>query len=182
MGWDKGVNFDEIYSKIRMHMKLIRSRLKNSGRYQKRLKKQLLYDSVLVTQLVNGCRISEAIEALNKFIKSGKREIRVTTRKKKTDEKRLVIIPSIIPNYDRHILPLLTEDKNTVSKISHYCMNTYGINTHTLRYAGITKHARLFGPSIAAKITKHSRLDYILKYTQERAAEDYLKAFVESLE
>jgi hypothetical protein len=30
-------------------------------------------------------------------------------------------------------------------------------------------------PSIIAKITKHSRLDYILTYTQEKTAEEILR-------
>jgi len=52
------------------------------------------------------------------------------------------------------------------------CLRLVGVNTHTLRYAYITYLIRKgYNPSLIAKITHHSNLNYILTYTQRRQAE-----------
>ena len=63
-----------------------------------------------------------------------------------------------------------------MTSLKVYSKCTYGFNTHSLRYAFITYLLRQgVSPSIIAKITKHSRLDYILTYTQEKTAEEVLR-------
>jgi hypothetical protein len=65
------------------------------------------------------------------------------------------------------------EHKRLVSRLKVYSRYTYGFNTYSLKYAFITFLLRQVASlSIMAKITKHSRLGYILTYTQEKTAEE----------
>ena len=87
--------------------------------------------------------------------------------KKHRPETRLAVIPR----------ELLDGPEEVISKrMRRYCIETYGFNTHSLRYAFITYLLRQgVNPSIVAKITRHSKLDFILRYTQERVAEQVLR-------
>jgi Phage integrase family. len=68
------------------------------------------------------------------------------------------------------------EDSTLVNRVKAWCLNTHKFNTHSLRYAFITYLLRRgVDATIIAKITKHSRLDYILTYTQEKIAEEVLR-------
>jgi site-specific recombinase XerD len=50
------------------------------------------------------------------------------------------------------------------------------INTHSLRYAYITYLLRQnVNPAIVSKIIKHSRLDTLLHYVQEKVGESVLR-------
>jgi len=71
---------------------------------------------------------------------------------------------------------MLDDDEVVKERVRNWFRTNFKLNTHSLRYAFIT-HAlkRGINPSIIAKITKHSRLDYILTYTQTKAAEEVLK-------
>lgn len=181
--WDKGVKFDDAYKKITSHIKYLKTELKYA-RYRTRLLKFLSYDYVLLITLTNGCRISEAIDAFNIFLKTGKRETdKIRVRKKKNldseDAYRLIVIPKSIPDYDRKLIKDLKIERTA---ISHYTIKTYKFNPHTLRYAFITELGRQgLNPAIIAKITKHSKLSLILGYTQRKTAEDILRTLVNSL-
>jgi hypothetical protein len=54
MGWDKGVDYEYAYSKILRH--LVKSRYPAK-----------CYDAVLLVQLRNGAKISEAVKAFKQF-------------------------------------------------------------------------------------------------------------------
>ena len=59
-----------------------------------------------------------------------------------------------------------------VKRLKMECLRLLGVNTHTLRYAYITYLIRKgYNPSLIAKITHHSNLNYILTYTQRKQAE-----------
>jgi hypothetical protein len=67
-----------------------------------------------------------------------------------------------------------------IEKVKTYTKYKYGINTQSLRYAFITHLLKLnFNPSIIAKITHPSKLDFILIYTQEKEAEKTLRKNVQ---
>lgn len=138
----------------------------------KRLSK--CYDSILLIQLRNGLRISEAIRSYIQYLKEKKIELQVPLSKKKKPETRLVVIPS----NDIVLCPELAEVSFTKLKhrVIKYCEKTYKVNTHSLRYSFITYLLKAgVSPAIVAKITKHSKLDFILDYTQEKTAEEILK-------
>ena len=166
--WDKGVEFEYAYNKI------LRNLYNNTSITK-------CYDIILLIQLRNGSRIGESILAFLEFLKTKKIEIEIPVEKKKNRETRLMIIPSEILNTDYSMCyELLDIQYNRLKdRIKHYCRNKYKFNTHSLRYAFITYLLRLgVNPALISKITKHSKLDFILTYTQEKQAVEILKKLV----
>ncbi|MEM4959028.1 MAG: hypothetical protein QXX12_04035, partial [Nanopusillaceae archaeon] len=83
--WDKGLDYMTVY---RLLLDRIRkSRLGARSR---------CYDSILLVQLRNGLRISEAVRAYKQYILTKKTELSVKLSKKRKHEERLVIIPDSI--------------------------------------------------------------------------------------
>jgi integrase len=165
MVWDKGLDFENAYSKILRHM----AKAKVPGK---------CYDAILLIQLRNGSRISEAVRAFKQFLATKSFELQVSVSKKRGKrEERLMIIPRELQSIISACFDLKdVDEKVLVNRVKFHCVHTYNFNTHSLRYAFITYLLRLgVSPSIVAKITKHSRLDFILTYTQEKAAEEILK-------
>jgi site-specific recombinase XerD len=165
MTWDKGLDFENTYNKILRHMARARNQAK-------------CYDAILLIQLRNGSRISEAVRAFKEFLNTKSMEIEVLVSKKRAkQEKRLMVIPNEVLNVVSPCFDLRnTEDRILTNRVKNYCRETYGFNTHSLRYAFITYLLRQgVNPSIVAKITRHSRLEYIQRYTQEKVAEETLR-------
>lgn len=158
--WDKGVDYSTMYNLIVRHLK------------KTHLRKHKCYDSILLIQLRNGSRVSEAVRAYMEYLKTKKTEVEVLVSKKKKAEKRLMIIPEVALCEEL----LLVDERKLVDRVKHYCINTYKINTHSLRYAFITYLLKQgVNPAIISKITKHSKLDFILTYTQEKISEEVLR-------
>ncbi|MEM4533017.1 MAG: hypothetical protein QXU89_05090 [Desulfurococcaceae archaeon] len=173
MGWDKGVDYETTYNLI------LKTMLKNIGKN----KVNACYDAILLIQLRNGLRISEAVRSFKKYLTVGKKELYIDLSKKKTPEERLVIIPDELylnQNIKKTCSELLsTDDKLLKNRAIVYCLRKYRINTHSLRYSFITYLLKQgVNPAIISKITKHSKLDFILTYTQEKLAQEILKHLV----
>ena len=165
MTWDKGLDFEATYSRILRHMKRAKPPAK-------------CYDGILLIQLRNGSRISEAVRAFKAFLNTKSVEVEVQVSKvSKRREARLMVIPRELLSIASSCRDLKdVEEKVLVNRVKNYCVDTYGFNTHSLRYAFITFLLRQgVSPAIIAKITRHSRLDFILTYTQEKAAEEILR-------
>lgn len=160
--WDRGVDYFTVYNIL---VNRIRSRRLS--------RKKKCYDSVLLIQLRNGLRISEAIRAYLEYIKTRRSDLEVPLSKKRKRETRLVVVPEIV----EICIEFLLESENKLKKrIITYSLRELKINTHSLRYAFITHLLRSgVSPSIVAKITRHSKLDFILSYTQEKIAQDVLR-------
>ena len=168
--WDLGLEFERMYKlllrKIREH-------------YRRRAFRHYTYAIILLIQLRNGSRISEAIEGLRKFIESGKRKIEVRVRKHKKPEYRLMILPKELSIKD--LLPCKAvvdevEEEKLKKRVQLYARRELGINTHSLRYAFITYLLKKgISPSLIAKITHHRNLNYILTYTQQKTANEILE-------
>ncbi len=61
-------------------------------------------------------------------------------------------------------------------RIYQWLKNNYGINTHSLRYAFITKFAEMnVSPQLIGKMTGHINLNHLITYVQEKSASKYLK-------
>ncbi len=167
MGWDRGIDYEYAYNVIVRAMKT-----KNKTRVKK------CYSAILLIQLRNGLRISEAIRAFKQYMTTKKTELQINVSKKKHYETRLVIIPQeVIETQLDECVELVSIDDNVLkNRICVYAIQVFKFNTHSLRYAFITHLLRHnVSPSIIAKITKHSKLDYILTYTQEKIADELLK-------
>jgi len=168
MGWDCGLDYVKTYKRILNHYKKIAKNDLQKG-----------YDIILLTQLRNGSRISEAIEFLTKISKSTKDfkiqdEVRV--RKCRKYKTRIMILPEEFHKEKWQILRLHYVFANaTNDKLSHYAKTHFGFNTHSLRYAFISHLAKLgIQPQLIAKITQHSRLEPILNYTSQVVANEIL--------
>ncbi len=173
-GWDKGEDFDKIRNILIERLKELKD--KEGVMNAKRLAKVVIYS----IQLRNGSRISEALEAFYKFIngefeeKDGKKVVKVRVRKKRDEDWRYITWPEWIPWYITNKLRKYNI-RISVQSLKSSCKRYTGVNTHTLRYAFITYLARKgVNPSIIAKMTHHSKLEYILRYTQQKIADELL--------
>ena len=134
------------------------------------------YASILLIQLRNGSRISEAAEAYLRFLESGRDRVQVRVRKRKDGAVRLMVIPPEVYAWRGAL-------ERTAEQLAHsareYARQKMGINTHSLRYAFIT-YALMQGmnPAVVAGMTGHAKLDYILRYTQRKAAEELLESML----
>lgn len=155
MKWDKGIDYERVSQKLKEdYLREIEPKTKTKI-------------AILLIQLRNGLRITEAIEAMQKFSETGEREVEVQVKKKKKEELRKAIIPEFIERAEK--IP-------TRDAVIKFAERTYGFNTHSLRYAFITHLAEKgVSPQLIAKITKHSKLDMLLEYTQEKKAEKLLR-------
>ncbi|MEM4619445.1 MAG: hypothetical protein QW607_04455 [Desulfurococcaceae archaeon] len=168
--WDKGVDYEKTYNLI------LKTMLKNIGKN----KVNACYDAVLLIQLRNGLRISEAVRSFKKYLTTGEKELYVELSKKKTHEERLTIIPDEI-YVNKNVKKICSElikivDDKLVKRVKVYSLRKYRINTHSLRYSFITYLLEQgVNPAIVSKIVKHSKLDLLLTYVQKRIADDVLK-------
>lgn len=166
MGWDKGISYQYAYSLLLRNLKSKRTI-------------DLCYSAILLIQLRNGLRISESIESFKNYLRSRKNEIYVRVRKKKHDDYRLVVIPRELEhvNVDNCVELVSVDDKVLRDRVRMWFYKKYKLNTHSLRYSFITYLLQNnVSESIISKITHHSNLNYVLRYTQQRIADDVLRS------
>lgn len=162
MPWDRGIPFETLQS-------LIINKMKRASNQTHKC-----YYSILLIQLYNGARVSEAVRAYTQYIRNGETIQYVKVSKKRSKEdKRIIKIPpdiTLCPEF------LEIDEKKIINRIKQFALAKLKVNTHTLRYAFITYLVKQgVPPTIVAKITKHSKLDFILSYTQEKEAEELIK-------
>jgi integrase len=165
MSWDKGVDYETIYTRLLRKIESVKS------------KTTKCYLIIALIQLRNGSRISEAVRAFKEWIGTNKTELYVRVSKKKKEETRLMIIPQEILQYRLLCVDLLDINdlvlRERIRATLHYY---FKINTHSLRYAFITYLLRNnVNPAIVSKIIKHSKLDTLLSYVQVKESERVLK-------
>ena len=176
--WDYGVDYEAAYREL---VKLLKNS-DNSKGYAK------CYAAISLIALRNGSRIGEAIEAFVKFLQ-GDASIKrldsggvalvtqVRVEKHKKEDYRLIVFPVEILEQNFDICrQLVSKNKDAVrAYINRWLREKLGINCHSLRYAFITYMLRRgVSPAIIASITKHRNLNMILKYVQEKVAEQEL--------
>jgi integrase len=164
-GWDKGLDYETTYSKILKHM--------YKARYP-----ALCYDAILLTQLRNGSRISEAVRSFREFLTTHAIEVSVRVSKRRDNAQRLMIIPRELININIDVCKELLglNDTILINRVKTYAKESYGFNTHSLRYAFITHLLKQgINPAVVSKITGHKNLGYILTYTQEKAGVEVLR-------
>jgi len=167
-GWDKGIDFDRMYREL----EAIINKPIDPKKYRQKI--GLAYAIICLSQLRNGSRISEAIEFIKKAIQTKKRKLEVRIRKHKKEDYRIMILPKAITRNHLSLIAFILEIPDLVlrSRIEDWLKKHFGINTHSLRYAFITKLSRLgYTPQIIASITGHRNLNYVLRYTQKKAGE-----------
>lgn len=176
--WDAKLDYEKTYKQLVKYIKQKREENTQLGI------RQLAYAIILLTQLRNGSRIGETIDAIYLMCKNKTREAYVDVEKRhEHKETRLVVLPEEVTKSD--ILKIggfiiseyeSTPKKKLVTRLSNFARRQFGFNTHALRYARITYLARKgVAPQLIAKQTGHARMDYILYYTQRNKAEDLLR-------
>lgn len=167
MGWDKGIDYIYAYNKI----------LSLYKRYMKRKSRLVCNTMVLLIQLRNGSRVSEAVKALKEFVISGKNEVYVEVSKKRKPEKRLMIIPSEITGSRELCVEWIEGDNSLlINRVKSWCIKALGFNTHSLRYAFITHMVKAgVNPALVSKAIHHSKLDQLLTYIQKKASDSILR-------
>ena len=163
--WDKGIDYELAYSRLLRKIDTVKNNTTKC------------YLMISLIQLRNGSRISEAIRAFKEWIKTSKTEIYVKVSKKKHDELRLMIIPYEISNMRLYCVDIVDVDDRVLRERVRSVLRYYfKWNTHSLRYAFITYLLKtLVNPAVVSKIIRHSKLDTLLHYVQEREAERVLK-------
>lgn len=165
-GWDKGVSFDYAYQRIL-------AKIRAPGRAGP------CYAAIALIQLTNGSRASEAVRAFQQYLRTREPKLSVRISKKRSPQERLMVIPASVQRLDLTQcveLATTTEEKLT-TRYKVWVHRNLGLNSHSLRYAFVTfLVSQGLEPTLVAKITGHSRLDFILHYTQRRKAEDILES------
>ncbi len=188
MTWDKNLDFDawsERFSDDLKRLSMVREYKEMKGINTDRTARQMLYTSILFVQLNNGCRISEASEAVISFVQNGAREQRIRARKRKKlnkgkDAEVLIIIPRSIHRREKDLL-VIGSLEQVINAVKCFARNHYHINTHSLRYAWIAKMGRDNIPAnLISKAIRHTNIQTIMNYTQEDQADDIKRRFIES--
>lgn len=161
------------------------------------VKLHLTYVSILLTQIRNGARISEAVDGIIKFTEDKNRiqKIRARKRKKKVkvldkDEKwtgeykivgrdvdRLIVIPKEVKvRYLDGLQGKIFEQVRNGACL--YMFNHYKANTHSLRYSFILEQTRLGKPvQYITKMIRHTNIGQIMSYINEEEADKLLVEF-----
>jgi len=165
--WDKGLDYESTYSRILKHM--VKAKYPHA-----------CYDAILLTQLRNGSRISEAVRSFKEFLTTHAIEVSVRVSKRKDNAQRLMVIPRELINTTNNINIckelLIYSDKRLIDRVKHYAKRVYDFNTHSLRYAFITYLLRQgVNPAVVSKITGHKNINYVLAYTQEKVGVEVLR-------
>ena len=174
--WDLGLDFEEWAGRLRKDLKVYREKAL-SGR--KRYIPRFTYTAILLTQLLNASRISEAVDAVIYYVETSHREYTIQARKKGV--KRYMYIPTDIRHDD--IIIMKTgfsyhghNRKRITISTKVYANRALGINTHSLRYAGITFYNQFMSTAGVRRITGHTKEETVANYIQYRTARDILKA------
>ncbi|MCI4408661.1 MAG: tyrosine-type recombinase/integrase [Thermofilum sp.] len=177
--WDKGLDYEATYQRIVYHLRRSYSLAQKSTQKQnKRRVPAFCYDAILLIQLKNASRISEAVRAFREYLATRKTELEVQVSKKRKKEARKMVLPPEILELDCNMcLGLLDRPETLVTDVAkHYARKKYGFNTHSLRYARITHLLRQgVDSAVIAKITHHSNVNFIRTYTQQKLADEILR-------
>ena len=172
--WDRGLDFKETLAKLLSFKKWIRSSPKMTGLRRISLRNT----NILLLALLNGLRISEAIECYYRWLEDPAQEI-ITVRvaKSRKDRFRLCIakgLDSVDYKLTRHL------EKPKPNNLQSWSLIRFGFNTHSLRYAYINHMlSQGYDPATVSLIIGHSKLDTLLEYIQQRRAKEALIKEVE---
>jgi len=185
MSWDKRLNFDEWDQKFKND---VRNLAKEKEYYELKKRpvpvtvlKRLLYTSILLTQIENGSRISESVEAVLNFKDNSERIQKVRARKRKKNNKGkdvdvLIKIPSAVK---KQYLELDYPLETALNGVKMFTKRYYKINTHSHRYSWIARMGREGMPTnLISKAIRHTNIQTIENYTAEDEADIMKMNFV----
>ena len=144
-----------------IHDEIKRVRAKDGIRAMKRL----AFLSVLLVQLRNGSRISEALDGVRLWADTGKVELEVRVRKtvlkknmvgdwEKKAKKRDIVIPKELDRLDKAKIKGVIDGVSS-EKVSVFAIQVFKWNSHSLRYAFVSYLSKKgVAPQLIAKITR----------------------------
>jgi len=170
-GWDKGLDLEATLRKLLEYRRFIRGRV-----LRPRYRAALRDVNILVLALVNGLRISEAIESYYMWLESNGAESRFNVKLAKSrDRYRLCIVPGIFDKVDLAATKNLPRPRKQA--LNNFSRRNFGFNTHSLRYAFINYLlSRGVDVPLVSKIVGHKNLDTILAYIQSKRAQETLES------
>jgi Phage integrase family. len=178
--WDKGVDFLQARVMLENILKSQASVLVATlPKLNKHLGNTFIKNSVAYIQLMNGARVSEALEALRHYIKT--KQITFKLPAKKTKVLRPFRIPELIQVnkilYDTYSSFAFEIDKHDI--IVHL-KRVFGWNSHSLRYAFI-RYAieKGYSAEVLALILGHKKIDTTLNYSRNIRSESILEKIQE---
>jgi site-specific recombinase XerD len=172
--WDKGLEFEPTLRKLLEFRKFVRSRI-----VRPRYRAALRNVNILILALLNGLRISEAIECYYRWLESQERKIVVKIAKSK-DRYRLCLVPEAFDKVDWAATRGLP--KPLKQTLNSFARRHFNFNTHSLRYAFINYLlSRGVDVPTVSRIVGHRSLNTILSYIQSRRAEETLESIQELL-
>jgi len=183
--WDKGIDYEQTQKRLSKAIDEHAYYARTTGQ-QTRYNK-FFYGCVLLTQLVNGARITEALDAVLQYMTEDKTEFNIYVRKtrrkhpKSKIKYRKIVIPPQVQKYKttlEYCMYLKNKNfKRLKNNIEAHCIKEYGFNTHSLRYAFITYMAleKNTNAILIKKITKHSSVEMVGRYVQTKQADEVLR-------
>jgi len=181
-GWDRKIPFEQLSRRLLDDFNLVVGEWYRK-KTKKNISKQLVYYAILLIQLYNGTRISEAIDGFKEWLVKNQSEVEVKVRKRKDGETRIVVIPDII-KFNRNIIERAVEfafnnnlDLIKPKNLEKWSLINFDINTHTLRKAWESYMSRKWQGDVTA-ITNwqgRKRVDSHLVYLRREEFKDKFK-------
>jgi integrase len=174
--FDKGVDYSHAHKKFSEDI----NQLLGQDYLNVHELKRLAYLVIALTQLQNGSRISETINAMKQFINDYNIKVAIITIAKRKDGfRRKILRPEMI---NQEILERIkAEIKNDTieelsKKIRMFLTRHYGWNTHSLRYALINYLAieKKVPVNLVSKLVGHKNMNQLLTYTQNKHVDELL--------
>lgn len=188
-GFDRGIDYLEMKQKLideyNKQTDLLPNRPNDS---QRRITSfRIIYLIIACIQLINGSRISEAVEAFRKFLVKGieqkvvvkiaksettkyKKKKKITTKaryRKMGFPKNWIDITKIkFDSIKKYIIDL--KNDRLQQRVLDYLLKYFNCNTHSLRYAFINYmlYTKKYDEKAVAKFVGHSNTLMLQKYTQ----------------
>lgn len=188
-GFDRGVDYEDARQRLSSYYHLLVERLNNPKKSSVVTLRLIIYTLIALTQLKNGCRISEACVAFytykqeNSFIPSIKVRISKSDAAKKNKQGETFIpktrfrdivfqkFVDVSPIESQLLSSLQTIPFSKLKKrvLAHLIRN-FDFNTHSLRYSRVTYLLNTKGIDVVtvSKFIGHNNINTIIKYVQDK--------------
>lgn len=182
--WDRNLKYEDWEKKLEDEIRALKIEKEFyalKGLERTRTSLHLAYNAILLAQLVNGSRISEAVQAIIQFAADKKREQRVDARKRRAHKKaRIFIVPKTVKAGFFDVLKGRTE-KQITNGVMQFALNHHRINTHSLRYAFVSYQNRKGTPAtVTAGIMRHSNVSMIEHNSRDQEADDLFREMLKA--
>jgi integrase len=172
--WDRGLDFKQTLERLLAYKKWVRSSPKMTGLRRISLRNI----NILLLALLNGLRISEAIECYYKWLEDPTQEVITVKVAKARRERYRLCVTKGLDSTDHKLTRSL--ERPQPNNLQVWSLIKFGFNTHSLRYAYINHMlSQGYDPATISLIVGHSKLDTLMEYIQQKRAKEALIKEVE---